>query len=230
MLYIVPTPIGNLKDITLRALETLQTVDAVICEDTRHTGKLLQHFEIEKPLISYHDHSGPERVMQIAGRLEQGETMALVSDAGTPLLSDPGFPVVREALRRGVRIEALPGPSALLCALTASGLALNQFSFLGFLSNKGAQRRKAMSALAEREETLVFYESPFRIVQFLTDALQVFGDREAAVAREITKKFEEIARGRLSDLIKKFEKQTPRGEFVMVVAGHGQKSVLEKME
>ncbi len=227
MLTIVPTPIGNLKDVTLRALEVLKSADAVICEDTRHTGRLLQHYEIKKPLISFHDHSGPQCAAQIAERLEHGENLALVSDAGTPLISDPGFPLVREALRRGVRVEALPGASALLCALAASGLAVNQFSFLGFLPNKGAQRRKVMAGVADREDTLVFYESPFRIPQFLSDALQVFGDREAAVAREITKKFEEIARGRLSALVKKFEKQTPRGEFVIVIAGKDQKAVLE---
>jgi len=227
VLYLVPTPIGNLKDITLRALEILKAVDAVICEDTRHTGRLLTHFDIHKPLLSYHDHSGPNRAVEIASRLEAGETMALVSDAGTPLISDPGFPLVREALRRGVKIEALPGPSALICALASSGLALNQFSFLGFLSNKGAQRRKALQAVSEREDTLVFYESPFRIPQFLADALSVLGDREASVAREISKKFEETSRGRLSELAAKFEKQKPRGEFVIVIAGHGQKAVLE---
>jgi len=227
VLYLVPTPIGNLKDITLRALEVLKAVDGIICEDTRHTGRLLQHYEIQKPLMSYHDHSAPGKAAEIAQRLEQGESLALVSDAGMPLISDPGFPLVREAVHRGIRVEALAGASALICALASSGLAVNQFSFLGFLSNKGAQRRKALDAVSEREDTLVFYESPFRIPQFLADALTVLGDREASVAREISKKFEETARGRLSALVKKFENETPRGEFVIVIAGHGQKPVLE---
>ncbi len=227
MLYLVPTPIGNLKDITLRALEILREAGAIICEDTRHTGGLLAHYGIKTPLLSYHEHSGTGRVDEIVRRLEQGETLALVSDAGTPLISDPGFPVVREALKRGVRVEALPGPNALLSALAASGLPANQFSFFGFLSNKGAARRKALTVAANRPDTLIFYESPFRVLKFLEDALEVLGDREAAVARELSKKFEEISRGRLSVLVEKFKKQAPRGEFVMIIAGHGQKNVLK---
>lgn len=225
VLYLVSTPIGNLRDITLRALEALKAAHAIICEDTRHSGKLLEHFEIKKPLLSYHEHSGTGRVAEILQRLERGETLALISDAGTPLLSDPGFPVVREAIKRGIRVEALPGASALLCALSAGGLPANQFSFLGFLSNKGAQRRKVMVAVAEREDTLIFYESPFRVLKFLEDALAIFGDREAVVARELTKKFEEMARGRLAGLVEKFKKQAPRGEFVILIAGKDQKSV-----
>ena len=227
MLYLVATPIGNLKDITLRALEVLKAADLIACEDTRHTGRLLEHFDIKKPLVSFHEHSGPGRVQELAAKLEQGTVIALVSDAGTPLLSDPGFPLVREALRRGIRVESLPGPSACLAALLASGLPPNQFSFFGFLAPKSSQRKKNFEQVRERPDTLVYYESPYRVLKFLEEALEVLGDREAAVARELTKKFEEVARGRLSQLVEKFKKQTPRGEFVIVIAGHNQKSVFD---
>ncbi len=230
MLYLVATPIGNLKDITLRALEVLKQADVLACEDTRHTRHLLDHYDIQKPLVSFHEHSGPGRVQELAERMQAGAVVALVSDAGTPLISDPGFPLVREAVRRGIRIESLPGPSACLAALLVSGLPVNQFSFFGFLPPKSSARCKGFAAVCERPDTLVFYESPFRMLKFLEEAQQILGDREAAVTRELTKKFEEVVRGRLSELIVKFKKQTPRGEFVIVIAGAAAKTIFSDHE
>ena len=224
-LFLVPTPIGNLRDITLRALDVLKEADGVLCEDTRRTGKFLRHFEIHKPLVSFHDHSGLGRLAEIVKELEKGKVMVLVSDSGMPLISDPGFPLVREAIRRGIKVEALPGPSAVVTALAVSGLPTESFTFFGFLSAKSVARRKALTELAHRKETLVFYESPFRLAKALQDMREVFGDREAAVARELTKKFEEIARGRLSDLIARFSKKKVLGEIVILVAGLGRKEV-----
>ena len=226
MLYLVPTPIGNLRDITLRALDVLMAVDLVACEDTRRTAKLLKFYNIEQPLLSYHEHSGPDRVAKIMHYLENKKRVALVSDGGTPLISDPGFQLVHAAIQKGIPVEALPGASALPTALAVSGLAVDRFSFFGFLPVKHGARVKELESLKEREETLIFYESPYRILEVLKEMKEVFGDREAAVARELTKKFEEIARGHLSGLAEKFKKQAPRGEFVIVIAGKDQKSVL----
>lgn len=225
MLSVVPTPIGNLGDITLRALDTLKAADLVICEDTRRTGNLLRHFEISKPLISLHEHSSEARMLEIIKRLSEGARIALVSDAGMPLISDPGFELMAEARRRGLPFEVLPGAQAAVTALAASGLATDAFVFLGFPPQKTAARRKEFERTAGYEETLIFYESPFRLVQTLTGMLEVWGDREAAVARELTKKFEEIARGPLSSLIAKFEKKKALGEIVLVVSGAGRKKL-----
>jgi 16S rRNA (cytidine1402-2'-O)-methyltransferase len=228
MLTIVPTPIGNLGDITLRALEALKQADIIVCEDTRRTQKLLQHYEITKPLSSYHDHSSSGKTAGLVALLKEGKHLALVSDGGMPLVSDPGFQIVHAVLSEDLPLEVLPGPSAVTTALVLSGLPMDSFSFHGFLSNKGERRRHELQALAEREETLIFFESPFRIVKMLQDALAVFGDREAAVAREITKKFEEVVRGNLSGLLLDMTQKPRKGEMVVLVSGKGRKQVLPK--
>jgi 16S rRNA (cytidine1402-2'-O)-methyltransferase len=227
MLTIVPTPIGNLSDITFRALEALKQADIIVCEDTRQTQKLLQHYGIVKQLLSYHDHSAPQKTEGIVKLLREGKRLALVSDGGMPLVSDPGFQVVHAALAAGLPLEALPGPSAVTTALVLSGLPTDSFSFFGFLSNKGHKRKNELKALAEREETLVFFESPFRIVKMLRDAMEVFGDREAAVARELTKKFEEVLRGNLSELILDMTQKPRKGEMVVLVSGKNRKKMFQ---
>ena len=228
MLTIVPTPIGNLGDITLRAIEALKQADIIVCEDTRQTQKLLFHYAITKPLMSYHEHSSSGKAAGIVGLLREGKNIALVSDGGMPLLSDPGFQVVHAALAEQLPLEVLPGPSAITMALVLSGLPTDSFSFFGFLSNKGERRRHELQALTEREETLIFFESPFRILKMLEDALAVFGDREAVVARELSKKFEETLRGNLSELIQDMIKKPRKGEMVVLVTGKNRKSVLPK--
>jgi len=228
MLTIVPTPIGNLSDITFRALEALKQADIIVCEDTRQTQKLLQHYGIVKQLLSYHDHSSPQKTAGIVALLKEGKNLALVSDSGMPLVSDPGFQVVHAALADGLPLEVLPGPSAVTMALVLSGLPTDSFSFFGFPSNKGERRRHELQALAEREETLIFFESPFRIVKMLEAMFEVFGDREAAVARELTKKFEEILRGNLSQLIQDMTQKPRKGEMVVLVSGKNRKNVLPR--
>ena len=227
MLFIVATPIGHLKDITLRALEVLKVADAVACEDTRRTGQLLKHYEISAKLLSFHDHSGPARVREIISLLKEGKNVALVSDGGTPLISDPGFPLVREAIREKIRVEAIPGPTALVTALVASGLPTERFTFWGFLPPKSARRKKELEEASSIEQTLVFFESPYRVGAVLAEMLEIFGDREAALARELTKKFEEIARGTLTELAERYRKEKVLGEVVLVVAGKGRKKVFE---
>ena len=228
MLTIVPTPIGHLSDITLRALEALKQADIIVCEDTRQTQKLLQHYAIAKPLLSYHDHSSAHKTAGLVALLKEGKHLALVSDGGMPLVSDPGFQIVHAVLGEKLPLEVLPGPSAVTTALVLSGLPTDSFSFMGFLSNKGQRRKHELQGLADREETLVFFESPFRIVKMLEDALAVFGDREAAVARELTKKFEEVLRGNLSELIREMTQKPRKGEMVVLVSGKNRKSVLPK--
>lgn len=223
MLYIVPTPIGNLRDITLRALDTLKAVDLIVCEDTRQTQKLLKAYEIQKPLLSLHEHSAQGRVQEILGQLSEGKSAALVSDSGTPLVSDPGFELVREVLREKISLEVLPGPCAFVTAFVASGLATDAFSFFGFLPQKSAARKKILAKLEPREETLIFYESLYRLHRTLEDMKTVFGERETVVARELTKKFEEISRGYLSELVVKFSQKKVLGEIVILVAGKGRK-------
>ncbi len=225
MLYIVPTPIGNLKDITLRALEVLKSVDLIVCEDTRQTQVLLNHYEIKKPLFSFHEHSGPGKVVGIINRLRGGESIALVTDGGTPAISDPGFQIVRSAIENNISVETLPGACALVTALVVSGLAVDCFTFFGFLSQKSATRRKELEKLADREETLIFYESPYRVGKALEDMFAVLGDREAVVARELTKKFEEVTRGKLSELIKKYAGKKVLGEIVILVSGKDRKAL-----
>ena len=228
-LYLVSTPIGNLQDITLRALEVLKQADLIACEDTRHTKRLLDHFEIKTRLESFHDHSASSKVKRLVDLIEQGSRVAYVSDAGTPVVADPGFPLVREAIRRGLRVEALPGAFAAVTALAASGLHAESFSFFGFLPPKPGARKNRLKELASREETLIFYESPYRLKDSLAAMSEVLGEREAVVARELTKKFEEFLRGRLSDLAEKFNQNLPRGEFVILVAGCGRKLLFDNV-
>lgn len=226
MLYVVPTPIGNLGDITLRALETLKQADIILSEDTRHTRKLLSHFEVKgkdgktPPLQSFHDHSREGAVEAVMRQLDEGLTLALVSDAGMPLVSDPGFKLVREAVRRQHKVEVLPGACAFVTAVVGSGLPTDAFSFFGFLPVKTGARKRKLEALKDREETLVFYESRYKLKGMLEDALAVLGDREASVARELTKKFEETVCGKISEIIERFSKGEVRGEFVVMIAGN----------
>lgn len=228
MLYLVATPIGNLKDISLRALEVLKTADVIACEDTRRTGQLLKHYGIDgRSLLSFHEHSGPGRIREILSLLKEGKRVALVSDGGTPLVSDPGFPLVREAVREKIGVQAVPGPTAGITALVASGLPTERFTFFGFLPAKSSARKRELQALREREETLVFFESPYRLGACLAEMHEIFGDREAAVCRELTKKFEEIDRGGLGPLAVEWSKRKPLGEFVVVVAGKGRKRVFK---
>jgi 16S rRNA (cytidine1402-2'-O)-methyltransferase len=219
-LYLVATPIGNLEDITLRALRTLKECDVVAAEDTRHTGQLLKHFGISKSMISYFQFNEAKRSEEILGRLARGQKVALVTDAGTPGVSDPGERVVKAALKAGFRVEPVPGPCALVAALTASGLGTDEFHFIGFLPHKSGQRRKRLEALKEVPGTLVLYESPYRIEKLLTELQEVFPERQVVLARELTKKFEEYLRGMASELLAVVQKRTLKGEFVVLVEGH----------
>jgi 16S rRNA (cytidine1402-2'-O)-methyltransferase len=216
-LYLIATPIGNLEDITLRALRVLEEVDLVACEDTRHTRKLLSHFRINKPTVSYHEHNERERAGELVEKILAGANIALVSDAGTPLISDPGYRIVRESIDRGIAVVPLPGASALVTALSASGLATSDFLFAGFLPSRRAPRRARLSDLARARSTLIFYESPHRIKETLRDALDLLGDREAVVARELTKLHEEFIRGTLSRLLAALGEGAVKGEMVLIV-------------
>jgi 16S rRNA (cytidine1402-2'-O)-methyltransferase len=220
MLYLVPTPIGNLEDITLRALRVLREVNLIACEDTRTSGVLLAHYDIGTPRTSYHDHNETRKAPQLIERMQAGQDVALISDAGSPGISDPGFYLVRECIRHDIPVEALPGATAFVPALTASGLPCERFVFEGFLPAKKGRQTK-LNALADETRTMVFYESPHRLVKALTQFEEVFGpEREAAVAREVSKKFEEVRRGPLRDLRLHYEAQPKvRGEIVVVVAG-----------
>ncbi|MEI2783540.1 MAG: 16S rRNA (cytidine(1402)-2'-O)-methyltransferase [Candidatus Competibacter sp.] len=221
-LYVVATPIGNLEDISARALRVLREVDCIAAEDTRHTGRLLRHFDIDKPLFSLHEHNERGRLEQIVARLRKGQSVALVSDAGTPLISDPGFPLVRELRRQGLPVIPIPGPSSLLAALSVAGLPTDRFVFEGFLPAKTAARRERLRALAREERTLVFFEASHRIAETLADLAAEFGgERPAVIARELTKRFEEIQGAPIGDLVMWLEVDVnrQRGEFVLVVQG-----------
>jgi len=222
-IYVVATPIGNLDDITLRALRILREVDLVAAEDTRHTRGLLEHHGIRARLISYHDHVEAERAGELVQRALAGESIALVSDAGTPLIADPGYRLVRAAAEAGVRVVPVPGPSAPLALLSCAGLPTDRFTFVGFLPPKRAARRAALTELAERSETLLFLESPHRLAAALADMAEVLGAREAVVGRELTKRFEEIRRGSLESLARAVGEVDAaarvRGEIVIAVAG-----------
>lgn len=219
MLYLVPTPLGNLKDITLRALEVLNAVDVILCEDTRTSSKLLQHYAIQKPLSPYHQHNEHKIVSHIADQLEAGKTMALITDAGTPGISDPAFLIVRECIQRNIKVETLPGAAAFVPALVNSGLPTNRFVFEGFLPLKKG-RQTLFKKLATEERTMIFYESPMRLVKTLEEMAQYFGeDRACSVARELTKMFEENKRGTLKEVAAHFKAKSVKGEIVLVVAG-----------
>jgi 16S rRNA (cytidine1402-2'-O)-methyltransferase len=218
-LYLVATPIGNLEDITHRAVRVLREVDVIACEDTRHTRKLLNHYGITSPhTISYHEHNERERADELLKLIASGSDVALVSDAGTPGISDPGFRLVTLAVENGVRVVPIPGPSALISALISSGLSTDQFFFEGFLPSRSGARRTRLKELESIPATLVFYEAPHRIASMLRDTYEVLGDREAVVARELTKVHEEIVRGRLSDLVAGFASgERARGEMVVMI-------------
>jgi 16S rRNA (cytidine1402-2'-O)-methyltransferase len=218
-LYLVATPIGNLEDITLRALRTLKECDVVAAEDTRRTGQLLHHFEISKPMLSCFQFNEARRSQQILERLKRGEKVALVSDAGSPGISDPGKRVVQAAIAAGFRVEPVPGPTALVAALTASGLAADEFHFLGFLPHKPGQRRKRLEALLAVPGTLVLYESPYRIERLLNELQEVFPERRVVLARELTKKFEEHLRGTPAELLAQLAGRSLKGEFVAMISG-----------
>jgi len=214
-LYVVATPIGNLGDITLRALEVLKSVDLIACEDTRQTLKLLSHFEIKKPLISYHQHSRIQKVEQIINTISNGNDVALVSDAGTPGISDPGQALIKAAHEAKIKVVPIPGPSAVTSVLSVSGLDTNLFVFYGFLPHKKGRQTK-LKELAEEQKTVVIYESPYRIKKLLNELLVVCGDRELFIGREVTKKFEESYRGKISEILPMLKE---KGEFVVVMEG-----------
>lgn len=219
MLFIVATPIGNLGDISQRALDTLRSADVVVSEDTRKTGFLLKHFEISKPQISFREDNEQRTLPKIMNLLEEGKTVALVTDAGTPAISDPGFVLVRAAVQAGLALTAIPGPTALITALVISGLPVHSFTFRGFPPHKRGPRVRFLQVDAASPHTLIFYESPYRLKAFLADALEVYGDRPAVIANDLTKMFETLYRGTLSQLKEKMEKEEVRGEYVVVIQG-----------
>jgi 16S rRNA (cytidine1402-2'-O)-methyltransferase len=228
VLYIVATPIGNLEDVTQRAIRVLKEVDLIAAEDTRHTRKLLAHYGIATKLASYYDEVEAEKAPLLVKEIKNGKSIALVSDAGTPTLSDPGFRLVREAVLAGVSVIPVPGPSALLAVLSVSGLPTDRFVFEGFLPGKKRERRKRLQSLRLEERTLVFYEAPQRIRETLQDMLELFGDRELVLGREVTKLYEEFVRGRISEVITEIDRKEPRGEITLVVGGSdGEKIPLE---
>jgi 16S rRNA (cytidine1402-2'-O)-methyltransferase len=216
-LYLVATPIGNLEDITLRAIRILKEADIIACEDTRQTQKLLQHYGIRKEMVSYHEHNELTRSPELAIELEQGAKIALVSDAGTPGISDPGHRLVTLCLRHHIPVVPIPGPSALVAALAASGLPTDEFLFIGFLPPRAGARRKALDALKAEARTLIFYEAPHRVVETLADATEILGPRPAVIAREVTKIHEEFLRGPLAELLESARKRAPRGEITLLI-------------
>ena len=219
MLTLVPTPVGNLEDITLRALRLLREADCIAAEDTRHAAILLKHHGISRPLVSLHEHNEAQRADEIAKRVAAGENIALLTDAGTPGISDPGFRVVRECIARGLEFTVLPGPSSILPALVGSGLPLHEFYFGGFLPVKSGRRKNVLEGALARRETSIFFESPHRIARSLTVLAELAPGREVCVARELSKKFEEYWRGSAAELSARAEKQPPRGEICLLIAG-----------
>jgi 16S rRNA (cytidine1402-2'-O)-methyltransferase len=235
-IYLVATPLGNLEDITLRALRILREVDLIACEDTRHTGKLLKHFEIDKPLISFHEHNEAERARELVERAARGVSIAIVSDAGMPGISDPGYRVVQESIEAGVTVIPIPGPVALETALAASGLPTDAFRFGGFLPPKATQRRKVLEGLADDPATLIFYEAPHRILNTLEDIVVTLGDRPTVVARELTKVHEEFLRGPASQVLATLNKRgSVKGEMTLLIgrgasAGPAAGTIIERLE
>ncbi|MDI6689476.1 MAG: 16S rRNA (cytidine(1402)-2'-O)-methyltransferase [Actinomycetota bacterium] len=211
-LFVVATPIGNLEDLSLRALRILKEVDLIAAEDTRHTKILLDHYGVKTPMTSYHRYTRARKIDYILNRLGEGKSIALVCDAGTPGISDPGWKLINAAVNKGIEVVPIPGPSAFLAAASVSGIPLSQFIYLGFLPKKG--RKKLLNSLKDEERVIIFYESPHRVLKTLTEIKEIFGDREVVVCRELTKKFEEIIRGRIKEVIKEIK---PRGEFVVII-------------
>jgi 16S rRNA (cytidine1402-2'-O)-methyltransferase len=218
-LYIVATPIGNLEDLTLRALRILKEVDLIAAEDTRHSRKLLDHYGIQTQLTSYHEHNEQAKARHLVERMQRGESIALISDAGTPVISDPGHRLVQEAIRSGISVSPIPGPSALMAALSASGLSVERFSFEGFLPAKRKERREKLQSLRAEMRTMIFYEAPHRARESLADIGEILGDREMVLAREITKVHEEFLRGSAVDLSAQLADREWRGELTLVIAG-----------
>lgn len=218
-LFVVGTPVGNLGDITLRALRTLKEVDLIACEDTRRTQKLLTHYKIEIPTVSYHQHNEITRAPELIIQMEQGSKIALVTDAGMPVISDPGWRLVHLAIRHKIPVVPIPGPVAFAAALATAGLAVDQFGFMGFLPSKRPQRRKALEGLKNMTQTLVFYEAPHRLVEMLEDIQEILGDRQIAVAREMTKIHEEFLRGHVPEVLDRLRKKPVKGEITVVVGG-----------
>lgn len=227
-LYLVPTPVGNLDDMTFRALNVLKEADLVLAEDTRTSGNLMRHFDLHVPMQSYHKFNEHQTVMHVVERLKAGETVAVVSDAGTPGISDPGFLVAREAIKAGIEVITLPGATAFVPALVSSGLPCDRFCFEGFLPQKKG-RQSRLEALKEETRTLIFYESPYRVVKTLTQFIEVFGaERQVSVCREISKVHEESVRGTLQEVLAHFQEHEPRGEFVIVLGGSDEEPEKEK--
>jgi 16S rRNA (cytidine1402-2'-O)-methyltransferase len=219
MLYVVATPIGNLGDITLRAVEALKSADVIAAEDTRHSGLLLKHLEIKKPFVSYHQHNEASRTTELVERLGRGENVALITDAGTPGLSDPGLRLIRECIKRELPFTIIPGASSILMALLGSGFSTEKFSFRGFLPVKSGQRERELRAATERDETAIFFESPYRLTKTLAACIDIMPERQLCVARELTKKFEEFRRGTPSELLAHYQAHPPKGEIVLVLSG-----------
>jgi len=227
-LYIVATPIGNLEDISARALRTLREADRIACEDTRHTRKLLDHYGIDRPLVSFHDHNERDRTAELIERMQAGEQIALVSDAGTPLISDPGYRIVEAATRQGIQVVTIPGPSAVIAALAASGLTTDSFYFGGFLPVKQGQRRRTLETFGELDCVLIWYEAPHRLVEALEDVAFVLPEREVVVARELTKMHEEFARGTASALAADFRgRPAVKGEITLLIGKPADRGVTE---
>src|SRR6516162_4257353 len=219
MLYVVSTPIGNLGDITLRGLEVLKSVDVVAAEDTRHSGLLLKHFGIKKPFVSYHEHNEAARTAELVDRLAQGENIALITDAGTPALSDPGIRLIRECITRELPFTIIPGPSSVLMALLGSGFSTEKFSFRGFLPVKSGRREGELRIAVESGETTLFFESPYRLLKTLQTCSSIMPNRQLCIARELTKKFEEFRHGTAAELLAHYQAHPAKGEIVLVVSG-----------
>lgn len=227
-LYLIPTPIGNLKDITLRALDTLKAVDLIACEDTRQSLKLLNHFGIKKTLISYHKHNENGKSEDIIKRLLDGQNVAIISDAGTPGISDPGAVIAKRCIEEGIEFEVYPGATAITTALVYSGLDTDKFTFIGFLSRENKERKETMNSLIDRQETIILYEAPHRIQSTLNFIREVLGNRRIAVCKELTKLHETILRGTVEECIEYYEENAPRGEYVIVISGKSKKEIIEE--
>jgi len=215
-LLIIATPIGNLQDITIRAIDTLKNVDLIACEDTRRTRILTSHYRISKPLVSFYSYNKVKKMDTFISHLKNGKTIGLVSDAGTPGISDPGYSIIKAAIDNNIPVRSIPGPSALISALVVSGKPTHKFAFEGFLSNKSGQRRKSLCNFAKEKRTIILYESPHRLLKLLSDMFKILGNREIVCARELTKKFEEVKRGKISELIEYFSNNKARGEFIVI--------------
>lgn len=223
IIYLVPTPIGNMSDMTQRIIDTLASVDIVACEDTRHSGSLMKKLELKKKLVSYHEFNESERAIQLVKAVQEGQSIAVITDAGSPGISDPAYRIVKMAIENNLTIIPLPGPTAFVPALTASGLPTDRFFFEGFLSNKSAARKKRLTQLIDFPHTIILYESPHRIEKTVNDIFEVFGDRQICIAREITKKFEQFIRGSVTEVIEILAQKKLKGEIVIVIEGNRKK-------